>query len=154
MTIQINDLAPTMTLQATSNKAIHLSDYKGNYLVVYFYPKDKTPGCTMEGKDFQKNHALFKKLNTEIIGVSCDSVKSHEGFKEKYCFDFDLVADVDGALCDYFGVLKMKSLFGVKFKGVERSTFLFNDKGKLVKEWRKVKVTGHVDEVLKTIKEM
>lgn len=145
---------PSMTLQATSNKAINLSDYKGKYLVVYFYPKDKTPGCTLEGKDFQANYPAFKKMNTEILGVSCDSLKSHEGFKEKYCFDFDLIADVDGKLGDYFGVIKDKSLFGIKFKGVERSTFLFDEKGKLIREWRKVKARNHVSEIMSTLKEI
>lgn len=154
MTIKINDKSPNISLTATSNKSVNLADLKGKYVVVYFYPKDKTPGCTMEGKDFQKNYPEFKKMNAEIFGVSCDSLKSHEGFKEKHCFDFDLISDPDGELCDLFGVLTIKSLFGKKFKGIQRSTFLFNDKGVLVKEWRKVKVSNHVADVLATIKDL
>ena len=154
MTIKINDKAPNKQFPATGDKSLNLADYKGKYIVVYFYPKDKTPGCTIEGKDFQKNYAAFKKLNAEILGVSRDSLKSHAGFKEKYCFDFDLISDVDDELCEHFGVLSVKSLFGKKFKGIQRSTFLFNDKGILVKEWRKVKVKNHVDDVLSTIKQL
>jgi peroxiredoxin Q/BCP len=131
-----------------------LSDYKGKKIVLYFYPKDSTPGCTTEGIDFNKKLATFKKNNTEIFGISRDSVKSHCNFIEKQGFKFELLSDADEKLCKMFDVIKEKNMYGKKVMGIERSTFLLNEKGILIKEWRKVKVDGHVDEVLEFIKKM
>ena len=137
---------------ATGDQTIRLSDLKGQNVVVYFYPKDNTPGCTTEGQDFRDNYKLFKKLNTEIIGVSRDSIKSHENFKQKQEFPFELLSDPDEKMCKSFDVMKMKSMYGKQYMGVDRSTFLIDTNGKVIKEWRSVKVKGHVDEVLETVK--
>ncbi len=137
---------------ATGNKTISLSDYKGKKLVLYFYPKDNTSGCTTEGQDFRDAKAGFTKQNTIIVGVSRDSLKSHENFCEKQNFNFDLLSDADEALCKQFDVIKMKNMYGKKALGVERSTFLIDEKGVLRQEWRKVKVAGHVEEVLAAAK--
>ena len=130
------------------------TDFVGKNLVVYFYPKDSTPGCTLEGQDFRDNFKKFKKLNTAILGVSRDSVKSHNNFKEKQSFPFELLSDPDEKMCKAFDVMKMKSMYGKQYIGVDRSTFLINDKGMVVKEWRSVKVKGHVDEVLSAAEEL
>jgi peroxiredoxin Q/BCP len=122
--------------------------------VMFFYPKDNTSGCTQEGIDFSENHDKFKKLNTEIFGISRDNLKSHNNFKEKYSFKFDLISDTEENICNSFGVIKEKSMYGKKYMGVERSTFVIDVHGVLIKEWRKVKVKGHVEEVLKYIKEL
>jgi peroxiredoxin Q/BCP len=132
----------------TGNKNFDLSDYKGQNVVIYFYPRDNTPGCSSEGEDFRDNYKKFKKKNTQIFGVSKDTIKSHEGFKDKFKFPFDLISDSDEKICKIFDVIKEKSMYGKKYMGIERSTFLINEEGKLVKEWRKVKVKGHVEEVL------
>jgi peroxiredoxin Q/BCP len=121
-------------------------------VVIYFYPKDATPGCTTEGQDFRDLHTKFKRQNTVILGVSRDSVASHEKFKAKQEFPFDLLSDPEEKLCKQFDVIKEKSLYGRKFMGIERSTFLIDENGKLRKEWRKVKVKGHADEVLDAVK--
>ena len=134
--------------EMTGNKNFDLSDYKGQNVVIYFYPRDNTPGCTSEGEDFRDNYKKFKKKNTQIFGVSKDTIKSHEGFKDKFNFPFELISDVDEKICKIFDVIKEKSMYGKKYMGIERSTFLINEEGKLVKEWRKVKVKGHVEEVL------
>ena len=134
--------------EMTGNKNFDLSDYKGQNVVIYFYPRDNTPGCTSEGEDFRDNYKEFKKKNTQIFGVSKDTIKSHEGFKDKFKFPFDLISDSDEKICKIFDVIKEKSMYGKKYMGIERSTFLINEEGKLVKEWRKVKVKGHVEEVL------
>ena len=134
--------------EMTGNKNFDLSDYKGQNVVIYFYPRDNTPGCTSEGEDFRDNYKKFKKKNTQIFGVSKDTIKSHENFKDKFKFPFDLISDSDEKICKIFDVIKEKSMYGKKYKGIERSTFLINEEGKLVKEWRKVKVKGHVEEVL------
>ena len=134
--------------EMTGNKDFNLSDYKGQNIVIYFYPRDNTPGCTSEGEDFRDNYKKFKKKNTQIFGVSKDTIKSHEGFKDKFKFPFDLISDSDEKICKIFDVIKEKSMYGKKYMGIERSTFLINEEGKLVKEWRKVKVKGHVEEVL------
>lgn len=131
-----------------------LADYKGQNIVLYFYPKDATPGCTVEGRDFNKKLSQFKKQNTVIFGISRDSVQSHEKFKAKQGYKFELLSDPDGEVCQLFGVIKIKSMFGKKIKSIERSTFVINEKGNLVKEWRGVKVSGHVDEVYEFIKNM
>ncbi len=137
---------------ATGDKTISLNDYKGKKLVLYFYPKDNTSGCTTEGQDFRDAKARFTKQNTVIVGVSRDSLKSHENFCDKQNFNFDLLSDADEALCKQFDVIKMKNMYGKKALGVERSTFLIDEKGVLRQEWRKVKVAGHVEEVLAAAK--
>jgi len=137
---------------STNKDEYVLKDYLGSYLVMFFYPKDNTSGCTQEGIDFSENYNKFKKLNAEIFGISRDSLKSHNNFKEKYDFKFDLISDTEENICNYFGVIKEKSMYGKKYMGVERSTFVIDKYGVLIKEWRKVKVKDHVDEVLEYIK--
>jgi len=129
-----------------------LSDLRGQFVVVYFYPKDNTPGCTTEGEQFRDLHKQFAKLGAVVAGVSRDSIKSHEGFKEKMAFPFPLLSDADEKLCALFDVIKMKNMYGKQVRGIERSTFLVGPDGKLVREWRKVKVDGHAAEVLDAVK--
>ena len=143
---------PDVSLPATGGKDLALKSYKGKKLVVYFYPKDNTPGCTQEGQDFRDQYKAFVKAGADIVGISKDSVRSHENFKSKFNFPFDLLADTDGVACAAFDVIKEKSMYGKKYMGVERSTFLFDPKGNLVREWRGVKVKGHADEVLEAVK--
>ena len=138
----------------TNNKNFSNKDFIGKKLVIYFYPKDSTPGCTTQGQDFKDNFKAFKKLNTEILGISRDSIKSHENFKLKQSFPFELLSDPDEEMCKAFDVMKMKSMYGRQYMGVDRSTFLIDEKGKIVKEWRSVKVKGHVKEVLSLVKEI
>lgn len=137
---------------ATGDKTIQLKSLRGQKVVIYFYPKDSTPGCTTEGQDFRDLHAKFRRQKTLILGVSRDSIASHEKFKAKQKFPFDLLSDSDEKVCRIFDVIKEKSLYGRKFMGVERSTFLIDETGKLRHEWRKVKVKGHAQEVLDTVK--
>jgi len=129
-----------------------LSDHKGRPVVLYFYPKDNTPGCTTEGANFRDLHKAFAKLGAVVVGCSRDSVKSHEGFKAKMEFPFDLVSDADEALCRQFDVIKMKNMYGKQVRGIERSTFVIDGAGKLAREWRGVKVAGHAQEVLDYVK--
>lgn len=138
-------------LAATGDQVIQLSDFKGKIIVLYFYPKDSTSGCTLEGQDFRDSKRKFSARNTIILGVSRDGVKSHENFKNKQSFNFELLSDPDEKLCTQFDVIKEKSMYGKKFMGIVRSTFLIDEDGVLVKEWRKVKVEGHVEEVLEGI---
>lgn len=138
-----------MKLETTSGKIFSLKDLKGSKTVLYFYPKDSTSGCTQEGLDFSALQAKFKKLGVRILGVSRDSLASHEKFKKAQGFLFDLVSDPEELLCKEYDVIKMKSMYGRKFQGVERSTFLIDEKGKIVQEWRKVKVKDHAKEVLR-----
>lgn len=145
---------PAFKGDSTSGLTLSNKDFDGKNLVIYFYPKDSTPGCTTEGQDFRDNYKNFKKLNTEILGVSRDSVKSHENFKLKQSFPFELLSDPDEKMCKSFDVMKMKSMYGREYMGVDRSTFLINKEGKVVKEWRAVKVKGHVDEVLEETKNL
>ena len=145
---------PAFKLEATGEQTIKLSDLKGKNIVIYFYPKDSTPGCTTEGQDFRDNNTKFKRHNTAILGVSRDSIKSHENFKSKQKFNFDLLSDQDEELCKIFDVIKMKNMYGKQVRGIERSTFLIDEKRGLRKEWRKVKVAGHVEEVLEAVKEL
>jgi peroxiredoxin Q/BCP len=152
--IIINKKIPNFSFTATSERHEKLSDLKGQNLVLYFYPRDNTPGCTTEGNDFSTAINKFKKLNTTILGVSRDSLRTHENFKAKQEFKFDLISDSDETLCQLFDVIKEKNMYGKKLLGVERSTFLIDDKGVLQAEWRKVKVTGHVDAVLVSAKEL
>jgi peroxiredoxin Q/BCP len=120
--------------------------------VLYFYPKDNTPGCTTQGADFRDRHKEFRRAGTEVFGISRDSLKSHEGFKAKMKFPFELLADPDEKVCGAFGVMKDKNMYGRKVRGIERSTFVIDEKGKLAREWRGVKVPGHVEEVLNFVK--
>ena len=154
MAVEVDKKVPPFSLPATSEQNIALSDLKGKNVVLYFYPKDSTPGCTREGQDFRDNYNKFKRQNTVILGVSRDSIKSHENFKAKQGFQFELLSDKDEELCKLFDVIKMKNMYGKKVRGIERSTFLIDNNGKLKQEWRKVKVDGHVEEVLATVKEL
>ena len=140
------------SLPSTGGSAFRLSEQRGNKLVLYFYPKDNTPGCTVEGGDFRDRHKDFRKAGAEVIGVSRDSIKSHEGFKAKMKFPFELLSDADEELCTQFGVIKMKNMYGKKVRGIERSTFVIDKEGVLAREWRGVKVPGHVEEVLNFVK--
>ena len=152
--VAIGKKVPAFSLPATGNKDISLADCKGKNLVLYFYPKDSTPGCTTEGQDFRDKIHTFRRRNTTILGVSRDSLKSHENFKTKHKFPFDLLSDADEKLCRLFDVIKEKNMYGRKVMGIERSTFLIDDQGKLRREWRKIKVPGHEEEVLEAIKEL
>lgn len=152
MSVDVGKKVPQFTLDATGEQKISLSDLKGNNVVLYFYPKDSTPGCTREGQDFRDNYSKFKRQSTIILGVSRDSIKSHENFKAKQGFQFDLLSDKDEVLCKLFDVIKMKNMYGKQVRGIERSTFLIDGNAKLKKEWRKLKVDGHVDEVLDAVK--
>jgi peroxiredoxin Q/BCP len=154
MSVDVGKKVPKFTLAATGEQEISLSDLKGSNVVLYFYPKDSTPGCTREGQDFRDSYNKFKRQNTVILGVSRDSIKSHENFKAKQGFQFELLSDKDEMLCKLFDVIKMKNMYGKQVRGIERSTFLIDPNGKLKKEWRKVKVDGHVDEVLVAVKEL
>ncbi|MEM7358600.1 MAG: thioredoxin-dependent thiol peroxidase [Pseudomonadota bacterium] len=154
MTINIGDKIPNLTVATTQNESLKLSSLKGSNLVLYFYPKDNTPGCTTQGQNFRDAHAQFKKLNTEILGVSRESIKSHQNFINKQSFNFDLISDPDEELCKAFDVIKEKNMYGRKYMGIERSTFIFDAKGILRHEIRKVKVKQHVDEVLELVKSL
>ncbi len=148
MTVTLNAPVPDLELLATGDKRVKLSDYRGKQLVLYFYPKANTPGCTQEGQDFRDAAPAFAAANTEILGVSRDSLKAQEGFKAKQSFPFDLLADQDEALCRAFDVIKLKKMYGKESLGVERSTFLIDAAGVLRQEWRGVKVKDHVAAVL------
>lgn len=139
-------------LPATGDQEISLSSLKGKKLVLYFYPKDSTPGCTKEGQAFRDLYTQFQKANCEILGVSRDGVKAHENFKAKQTFPFELLSDKEETLCKQFDVIKEKSMYGRKVMGIERSTFLIDENAKLIQEWRKVKVAGHAEEVLEAVK--
>ncbi len=152
--VTIGKKVTDFSLAATGDQDIRLSDYKGKNVVVYFYPKDSTSGCTTEGQNFRDSINTFKRRKTVILGVSRDSVKSHENFKAKQAFPFELLSDSDEKACKLFDVIKEKNMYGRKVMGIERSTFLIDDKGILRREWRKVKVAGHVDEVLEAVKEL
>ncbi|MFO7593102.1 MAG: peroxiredoxin [Pseudomonadota bacterium] len=150
--VTVGNKVPDFTLPATGDREISLKQLKGKNLVLYFYPKDSTPGCTTEGQDFRDNYQAFQQLDTEILGVSRDGIKSHENFKAKQGFPFELLSDKEETLCELFDVIKEKNMYGKKVMGIERSTFLIDAKGVLRQEWRKVKVKGHVDEVLEAVK--
>ena len=152
--VKVGKKVPDFTLPATGDQDISLSDFKGKNVVVYFYPKDSTSGCTTEGQNFRDKIATFRRRKTAILGVSRDSIRSHENFKKKQAFPFELLSDADEKLCRLFDVIKEKNMYGRKVMGIERSTFLIDDKGVLRREWRKVKVPGHVDEVLEAVKEL
>ncbi len=139
---------PDFELPSTGNKTFRLSDARGHPLVIYFYPKDNTPGCTAEGEEFRDLHPEFARVGCVIVGVSRDSLRSHEGFKSKLTFPFELLSDADEKACKLFGVIKMKNMYGRQVRGIERSTFVIDAEGVLRREWRGVKVPGHAKEVL------
>jgi peroxiredoxin Q/BCP len=139
-------------LPATGGRTVALSELKGKAVVLYFYPKDATPGCTIEGHDFSRLNNDFRHTNAEVFGISRDSMKSHEKFKEKENYTIDLLSDEDEKACKIFGVIKMKNMYGKQVRGIERSTFVVDREGKVVKEWRGVKVSGHAEEVLEFVK--
>ena len=146
---KVPDLAITLAQSGDGR----LSDFRGQWLVLYFYPKDHTPGCTTEGLDFNRLLPKFKKLGAVVVGVSRDSVKTHQNFCEKQGFHFDLISDADETLCKAFDVIKEKNMYGRKVLGIERSTFLIDPEGRIVQEWRKVKVKEHADAVLAALEE-
>jgi len=148
----LNRVVANFKAAATRNKTIELKDLRGQHVVIYFYPKDSTPGCTLEGQDFRDLHAKFRRQNAVVLGVSRDSLASHEKFRDKQSFPFDLVSDPDETLCRQFDVIQEKTLYGRKFMGVVRSTFLIDSAGKLRNEWRGVKVKGHAAEGLEAVK--
>ncbi len=153
-TVKLNRKVKNLTAAMTSEAKFSLKDYAGKNIVIYFYPKDATPGCTIEGQEFRDAKAKFSRQNTVIFGVSKDSIKSHEKFKEKQKFNFELISDEDEKLCQYFDVIKEKNMYGKKYMGIERSTFLIGKDAKLKQEWRKVKVKNHVAEVLEAVKSL
>ena len=150
----IGKAVPDFEAVATGDKTIKLSALAGKNVIIYFYPKDSTPGCTREGQDFRDNHNKFKRQKCLIFGVSRDSIKSHENFKAKQAFTFDLLSDKEETLCELFDVIKMKNMYGKKVRGIVRSAFLIDANGILRHEWRGLKVPGHVDEVLEAVKSL
>ena len=152
--VQLNRVVPNFKLPATGEKSIELKSLRGSNIIIYFYPKDSTSGCTTESCDFKANHLKLRRRNTVVLGISRDTVASHEKFKAKYGFPFDLLSDTDEKACRLFDVIREKNMYGRKVMGIERSTFLIDEKGKLRREWRKVKVKGHVDEVLSAVAEL
>lgn len=143
---------PDFSLPATSNTVFRLSEKTGKVVVIYFYPKDSTPGCTTESQQFRDLHEAFAAVNAEILGISRDSLKSHENFKSKQALPFELGSDADEAVCNLFGVMKLKNMYGKQVRGIERSTFVIDGGGVLRREWRGVKVPGHAEEVLNFVK--
>jgi peroxiredoxin Q/BCP len=152
MSIKIGDKLPSLSVATTKNESLDLSSLKGKNLVLYFYPKDSTPGCTTQGQNFRDAYQQFTALNTEILGVSRESIRSHQNFINKQQFPFDLISDPDEVLCNAFDVIQEKNMYGKKYMGIVRSTFIFNADGKLAHEILKVKVKGHVDQVLELVK--
>lgn len=144
----LGKIVKDFTLPATGGTPFRLSDFRGSTVILYFYPKDNTPGCTLEGQDFRDQHKKIARAGCNIFGVSRDSLRTHEGFKTKQGFPFELLADTEEKACQQFDVIKMKNMYGKQVRGIERSTFVINAKGVLVHEWRGVKVPGHVEEVL------
>ena len=151
MTVSLNQAVPDFSAPATGG-TFRLADHRGKTVVLYFYPKDNTPGCTNEAMDFRDQHEAFEAAGAVVFGVSRDSMKSHENFKAKLELPFELIADTEEKMCHMFGVVKNKIMYGKKVKGIERSTFLIGADGILKQEWRGLKVPGHVDEVLKAVK--
>jgi thioredoxin-dependent peroxiredoxin len=149
--VTLKKKVPDFTAESTGG-TFKLADQRGKAIVLYLYPKDNTPGCTMEGTQFRDLYQRFQKAGAVVVGVSRDSLKSHAGFKTKMGFPFELISDPDEKLCGQFDVIKMKNMYGRKVRGVERSTFLIDAEGKLAREWRGVKVAGHAEEVLEAVK--
>ena len=152
MTLQAQDRAPDFNAPATGDKKLALSDFTGRTLVLYFYPRDNTPGCTQEGEAFRDLYDAFRQANADIVGVSRDSPRKHDNFRAKYDFPFDLISDADEKLCNAFGVLKEKNMYGRKHIGIERSTFVIDGDGLIRHVWRGVKVADHADEVLAAVR--
>ena len=150
--VSIGKKVANFSLPATGEKELSLKDFQGTHLVLYFYPKDSTPGCTLEGQNFRDSYQQFRDAGADILGVSRDSLKAHENFKAKQDFPFDLLSDQDEKLCRQFDVIHEKNMYGRKVMGIARSTFLIDGSGKLRQEWRKVRVKGHVEEVLEAVK--
>ncbi len=150
----LNMTVPDFSAQITGTTPFQLSQYRGKKLVLFFYPKDNTPGCTTESLQFRELYPKFQKAGTEIIGISRDSIRSHDGFKSKLDLPFELISDADEMVCTMFDVIVMKSMYGKKVRGIERSTFIIDAAGKIVKEWRGVKVPGHVDDVLEFVQSL
>ena len=153
MSIQLGETLPEFSTDLTSNLTLSNQDLQGQYSIIYFYPKDSTPGCTTEGRDFNERLPELSQLNTMVYGASMDTMKRHDNFRRKQGFNFELIFDPDGDFCNLFDVYQLKKNFGIEYMGIVRSTFLFDPKGVLIKEWRKVKVKGHAEEVLETIRE-
>jgi peroxiredoxin Q/BCP len=152
--VNIGEKVANFSLPATGDKTLTLEDFKGKNLIIYFYPKDSTPGCTLEGQNFRDLYKDFQKSGTDILGVSRDSLKAHENFKAKQQFPFDLLSDADETLCKQFDVIHEKNMYGRKVMGIVRSTFLIDGSGILRNEWRKVRVKGHVEEVLEAVRSL
>lgn len=152
--LTLGSSAPDLEIPGTGGQSVNLTNFKGRFIVLYFYPKDSTPGCTLEGRDFGAHIDRFQAMNAVVFGVSRDSLRSHENFKCKQAFPFDLLSDPDETLCRLFDVIKMKNMYGKQVRGIERSTFLFDPQGILVREWRKVTVKTHVAEVLRALSEL
>jgi peroxiredoxin Q/BCP len=152
MKLETGQIAPDFSLMSDENSEIVLSELKGKNVVLYFYPKDDTPGCTIEAQDFTKKIKEFEKLDCIVLGISKDNVASHCKFIDKYNLAFNLLADETAEICKKYGVIKEKSMFGKKYMGIDRSTFLIDKMGKIAKIWRAVKVNGHVEEVLEALK--
>jgi len=150
--VELNKPVPDFEAAATGDQSVRLADLRGKNVVIYFYPKDDTPGCTTEGQDFRDQMKAFTELDTEIFGVSRDGLRAHENFRTKFEFPFHLISDKDETLCQLFDVIKPKKLYGKEYMGIDRSTFLIDQDGVLRKEWRGVKVPGHVNEVLAAVK--
>ena len=150
--VELGQIVPDFEVASTGDKTFRLSEHRGKNIVIYFYPKDNTPGCTLEGQNFRDNITEFDDNNTMIVGVSRDSVRVHEGFKEKQAFPFDLLSDKDEAVCNLFGVIQLKKNYGREYMGVVRSTFLIDEAGVLRNEWRNVKVKVHLEQVLDAVK--
>lgn len=151
MTVIVGELAPDFSLPASNNQTVKLSDFRGKNVVLYFYPKDMTPGCTTEACDFRDQHEDYKKMGAVVLGISPDPLKRHESFIEKHNLPFLLLSDEDHQVAEAYGVWTLKKNFGKEYMGIERSTFVIDSEGKIAKEWRKVKVKGHVEEVLQFI---
>ncbi|MBA2657443.1 MAG: peroxiredoxin [Tatlockia sp.] len=152
--MKLGDQLPSLQFNATNGVKANFDAYRGKWLVLYFYPKDATPGCTQQGQDFRDAYSEIKHLNAEIFGISRDSLKLHENFKVKQQFPFELIADHEEELCQLFEVIKMKSMYGKQVRGIERSTFIFNPQGILKYQWRKLNVKGHVAELIKTLQNL
>ena len=150
----LNQPVPDFELPSTGAQPFKLSDFRGKKLILYFYPKDATPGCTTQGMQFRDIYSEFEMANAIVFGISRDSLKSHEKFKAKFSFPFELLADAEEKACGLFDVVKMKKMYGKDVRGIERSTFVFDTEGKLVKEWRGVKADGHAQEVLEFVKRL
>lgn len=150
--MNIGEKIGSLPFCASNDLQGNFDDYRGQWLILYFYPKDSTPGCTTEGQNFRDLYPTLQTLNTQVLGVSRDSLKSHERFKCTQQFPFELISDQEEVLCSYFDVMKTKSMYGKQVRGIERSTFLIDPEGILRKEWRKVKVEGHADEVIAALK--